>query len=496
MTDAVENKIDLTSFTNAFAGMIATNESSYSGRFSRTTHTRTHTYTQEEVERILTSSSVEQKIKLSRTFFESDGIYRRIIIYYATLLKFAGILVPNPAYGKTLSTDFIQKKYHQAIDFIDNVNLPDFGTHIALKVFRDGCYYGILQGVDKKGITLLDLPTRFCTSRFKDFEGNDVVEFDVSYFDTIYDDEERQGALRIYPKVVSNWYRRWKRGKAKSKWVYLPTDITICLPFIDGEPPFIDIIPAILNYDKAVDLDRDRDLEEIRKIIVQKIPHLADGGLLFEPEEAEVMHRGAVNMMKGNKNVSVLTTYADVDAIISKTSQDNATNIISKALENVYSETGSSRQVFSSDSNLALETSINNDMAMVMIFAHKLEKAITKIVNQQYSNSNISFRFKILPISYYNANKYIETTFKLATSGYSFILPALGLDLSQKELIDVKSLENDVLKMDDVLIPLSTAYTQSGTTTGQVGRPAKDDSEKSDKTIANEVSLDKGGSVE
>jgi len=31
------------------------------------------------------------------------------------------------------------------------------------------------------------------------------------------------------------------------------------------------------------------------------------------------MHDGAVGMMKGNKNISVLTTYADVEAVISKT---------------------------------------------------------------------------------------------------------------------------------------------------------------------------------
>jgi hypothetical protein len=45
------------------------------------------------------------------------------------------------------------------------------------------------------------------------------------------------------------------------------------------------------------------------------------------------------------------------------------------------------------------------------------------------------------------------------------------------------------------LIPLSTSYTQSGTIAGRrAGRPALQDSEKSDKTIANERSLDAGSS--
>jgi len=44
------------------------------------------------------------------------------------------------------------------------------------------------------------------------------------------------------------------------------------------------------------------------------------------------MHRGAVNMMRGNKNLSILTTYADVDAIVSKTSAENVTTSLDKML--------------------------------------------------------------------------------------------------------------------------------------------------------------------
>jgi len=94
----------------------------------------------------------------------------------------------------------------------------------------------------------------------------------------------------------------------------------------------LDLIPATIDYDEAVEINKERDLEEIRKIIVQKIPHLTDGALLFEPNEAEVMHDGAVNMMKGNKNISVLTTYADVDSVVSNTASEASTNALEKSL--------------------------------------------------------------------------------------------------------------------------------------------------------------------
>ena len=41
----------------------------------------------------------------------------------------------------------------------------------------------------------------------------------------------------------------------------------------------------LIKYGEAVKLSKERDKEEIRKVIVQKIPHLNDGRLLFEPDE-------------------------------------------------------------------------------------------------------------------------------------------------------------------------------------------------------------------
>lgn len=497
MDNQAIDKERLTVFTNAYKDMIAINEQSYRSSFAwgrSKIRERVREYTPEEVERIIESGDVDSQIRLSRNYYNLDGFYKRIILHYATILKYTGLLIPNPGFGKDLSEQYIQKKYWGAMDFLDSNNIPSLCEHIAFRALRDGCYYGILLPVDKKKIALLDLPTTYCTSRFKDKMGNDIIEFDVTYFDTIFDTEARKGALRVYPNVISNWYRRYKNGKVKSKWVYVPAEIGVCLPFLDGKPSFLNVIPAVMEYEKAKETDRERDLEEIRKIIVQRIPHLQDGGLLFEPDEAAEIHKGTVKMMKSNPNVSVLTTYADVDAIVSKTTNDSTTASLQAALKNIYSESGTSSNLFGTDSNLALETSLNNDLALMMTFAYKLEQFITYIINENYSNSNISFKYTILPITYYNVSKYIDTTFKLAQSGYSYLLPALASGFSQKEFTNVKDLENNLLKLEDKLIPLHSSHTESGNKTGQVGRPKKSLEDMSEKTAANQESLDRGGS--
>ena len=486
-----EQKRDLTSFTTAISKMIAKNESSYNlTRYGRNRYERVKEYTLEEIKNIIDSGSVDAQIILSRNYFERGGFYWRLLMHYATLLKYTGLLIPNPSFGKNLSESYITKKYHSAVSFVDKANLPDLFTHIGTKVLRDGSYYGVIQEVTDKSISILDLPIFYCRSRFKDKEGNDIIEFNVTYFDTIHDGEYRKKALAAYPANVVNWYRRWKARKTKSPWCYISTSVGICMSLIDERPVFLNIIAAELEYEDAKDINKERDLEEIRKILVQHIPHLTDGGLLFEPDEAVEMHKGAVDMMKKNENLSVLTTYADVDAIVSKTANDNSLNSVDKALTNIYAEAGSSSQLFGTDSNLSLSTSITNDMALMMILARKMAKLITSIINEKYGNTNISFTYKILPVSFYNQKEYVEETLKLANSGYSFLLPALAMDLSQRELSSIKDLENDVLKLKEKLLPLSTSYTE----TGNVGRPAKDAQDKSAKTVANEESLDRGGS--
>lgn len=97
-------------------------------------------------------------------------------------------------------------------------------------------------------------------------------------------------------------------------------------------------------------------------------------------------------------------------------------------------------------------------------------------------------------------------------------MPALALGLTQRDLVSIKDLENDVLKLGDKLKPLSTSYTQSGsdnnsnketggekgngeTTEGKAqgvnpdegGRPTLKEGEKTEKTIKNEESQNRTG---
>lgn len=489
-----KTRFSLSDFQKTMNNMIATNDNMYGSNGTLAQlygRNKTRTYTKSEVVRILKEGNTIELQELSNTYFHIDGFYRRMCIYYATMLKYSGILIPNMVGKKELSDAAVQKRYYKALDFTERLNIPIICENFAEKIMRDGCYYGLIQTIDQEKFAIIDLPAKFCRSNFKDSYGNDILEFHLSYFDSIGKEEDRKIILSAFPKEIKKAYSYYNRTK-KNPWFMVDSSMGICFPLFDGRPPLIHIIPSIIDYEETVENAQERDREEIKKILVQKIPHITSTGeLVFEPEEAEEMHAGAVAMMKNNPNISVLTTYADVDSIGSETSDEDNENI-TKASTSIYERAGVSSELFAATGNLTLDKSIKNDLAFVMPMANKFSLFITNIVNRLYKNSQVHFKYKILPISYYNETDYINDSHKLASSGYSFLLPALAMNLTQKDLISIKDLENEVLELRDKLIPLSTSYTESAEAEN-IGRPEKAEGQKSDKTLQNKASEDNGG---
>ena len=99
----------------------------------------------------------------------------------------------------------------------------------------------------------------------------------------------------------------------------------------------------------------------------------------------------------------------------------------------------------------------------------------------------------MLPTTVYN---YIDLSklYKEQTQiGFSKLLPQVALGMDQSTIIATAWFENGLLNLDDLFIPPQMSSTMSkkdsanGGKTGQtqVGRPPKDDSEKSTKTLQN-----------
>jgi hypothetical protein len=208
----------------------------------------------------------------------------------------------------------------------------------------------------------------------------------------------------------------------------------------------------------------------------------------------------------------------------SKTSTEGAQNILKQIEQSVYAQGGVSSELFASTGSSSLDASKKVDLAFVMSIATKFAAFLTKVINNMFGNSNITFKYVLLPVTWQNQDSYIENAFKLVGLGYSILLPSVAMGINQKDLIGLKELENDVLKLGEKLIPLSSSYTQtngsedpkkdeegdegdgssSGGDQGKKGevidtdpdvggRPKKKDENKAPQTVANEESKNRTG---
>jgi hypothetical protein len=175
---------------------------------------------------------------------------------------------------------------------------------------------------------------------------------------------------------------------------------------LNGEdfPPFISVIPAIIDLDEAKDLDKRKMQQQLLKIIIQKMPIDKNGDLVFDVEEAQQLHNNVVGMLSKAIGVDVLTTFADVEvADMSDRNSANAKDELEKVERSVYNEAGISQMQFNTDGNIALEKSILNDEASLQNLIQQFESFLNILLKRfNTSPKKVLYKAQILPTTIYN----------------------------------------------------------------------------------------------
>ena len=438
-------------------------------------------YSKEEIHRIVTEGTSVEKALLSDYFFKVSGLYKRIILHYATFLTYSWLLVPHVRkYTDKLSEKKNKKVYFDAAEFCSVFGIEKKCALFAKDVLVYGGYYGLIHD-SGTNIAIQNLPFEFCRSRFKNSQDIDVVEFDMSFFDTIRDEQLRAQILKTYPKVVQKGYRTFKNGG--ERWLFLPPELGIYFTLFDETPFFLDLIPLIDDLEDYKALDKERKQLSLKRIVTQEMPH-HEMELLFEPEEAADMHAGVVDMLANNPDADVITSFGKVGLLDLSGNQNDDTSDVQESQDLIYDSAGVSKELFSATTDAGLQFSLNNDLAMMMVLGDSFAHFFTALLNNKFGNRKLSFKLLVLPISYYNSYEYTSKAKDLAAFGYSFLTPILSTGIDQTDLSDLKELENDVLDLDEYLKPLQSAYTQSGKTNAITAQASKDTQNQNDSTTA------------
>lgn len=493
----VDNKI--------FRDDVTLNTSQFSQKIRRKTR-------RQELERALELRDIKALRALSNYYFIKSGIYSRLCRYMAYLYRYDWMITPI-RYDDKIKDEKVIEGWLKSVAFLDNCDLKlNFGE-IALKVIRNGCFYGY-KLFQKNSCHIQELPIDYCRSRFK-LNNQPIVEFNVKFFDDKFSDTDyRIKVLKLFPKEIQQAYIKYKHNTLRKDhngdalgWCALDAGAAFKFNLNHSDIPlFISIIPKLMDLEDAQDLDKKKMEQQLLRLIIQEMPIDKNGDLIFDVDEARELHKNAVNMVGDAVGINVLTTFADVNVEdLSDKSNMSAADQLDKVERTVYNEAGVSQMQFNTSGNLALEKSILNDEATMTNLILQFEAFAESLLKTFNKNpKRLKYQVQMLPTTIYNY-KDLSKLYKEQTQiGFSKLLPQIALGESPSTVLATAIFENQMMKLDEIFTPPQMSSTisktqQSGGANKQQtgaepsagdkgGRPELPQDEKSDKTIANEES--------
>lgn len=452
--------------------------------------------------------------RYSRIFYGLDGVYKRACDYAAYLYRYDWYIA-SEIFSESFNEKSLIKDYQRNLRYLDRSYIKKLCGEIAINTILDGVYYGYMVPCAEH-ILMQQLPIDRCRSRYF-IDGFPAVEFDMTYFNTSSNSGYRQNVLSLFPEEFKKGYNLYRQGKLKDEfgnvtsWYLLAPGSAFKFTANQNEfPLFISALPAILDLDAAQDLDRRKQMQRLLKILVQKLPMNKDGELIFDGEEARDIHINAVKMLANAIGVDILTTFADIDAIdISDKNTATTQDDLEKVERTVFNTMGLSRNLFNTDGNLSLEKSILNDESTMRSLLLQFAQFFDKVVSILNTSKKYGFRFYMLETTQYNYEKLAKLYKEQMQYGSSRMLPMIALGHSQSFILNAAYFENKILDLNHVMLPPLSSNTMNAEDievlgkTGksiqnknqdiieeekEVGRPGKEEGEKSDKTLANEAS--------
>lgn len=467
-----------------------------------------------DVLRALVDKDYDKLRIISNLFYDINGVYQRACDYVAFLYRYDWY-VASQVIDESVKPEKVLRDYAKILNYFDNSYIKKLCGDIALKVVKNGCYYGYLVP-SNKNIILQELPVKYCRTKYV-MNNMPIVEFDMRFFDTFKDISTRLKMLKLFPDEFSKGYTLYRQNKLVSddvagnritgSWYLLEPGSCIKFNINNSDVPmFVSSIPAIMDLDDAQALDRKKQMQKLLKIIVQKLPLDQHGDLIFDIDEARDIHNNAVQMLQRAVGVDVLTTFTDVDSIdMSDRNTATSTDDLSKVERSVFNSLGISQNLFNTEGNMALEKSILNDESalrdLILQFNIFFNAVLAKLGP---SSKKYSFKFYMLETTQHNYQALAKLYKEGVQMGYSKMLPQVALGQSQSFILNSAYFENEILNLSEIMIPPLMSSTMSSEDilalkdssskrknqdNKEAGRPEKENDQKSDKTIQNLESM-------
>lgn len=397
---------------------------------------------------------------ISIRLYNLNGMFTNTINYLAGLYTYDHFIYPNFKANLDDTSSNFKKLYFDSAKLLDKMNVKETFLQVMLTVLVEGMgFYYEVSSPNKENFK--KLPYDFCKITYS--EGG-VCRYAVN-LSMIH-----KGNINRFPKEIKKaWVAYIEDPTNKPSWyqvsnkgVAFTTDDTVS----NGLPYFTFLVDTLDRYEKAKERSDRKDDLDILKLVHQKIP--VDPKTMkpaIPPKMAEVFHEATKSNLPSS--VAITTNPLDINSISFDKTNANDNDIIERATKELWNNSGLSNQLFNNTNNSA--EALRKNVIVNQILLKRFLNSFTIYLNTKLVSKKFSVSF--LPITEMNRKESLELATKSLGFGGSRLLALAAQGLTPLQAIHMLELEQNVLSIDDIMIPKDTSYTLSPDS----GRPLNED---------------------
>lgn len=291
--------------------------------------------------------------------------------------------------------------------------------------------------------------------------------------------------LDAYPDYVQDAYVDFMEGKNPSKWYLPPADKQICIKMNNQwtypYPILIGLVKDILDLDTYKKLKLQSARTDNYKAILVEVPideSTVDKPLL-SPDTLSLF--AEINRESLSNDIGMIHTLGSKGEAISFKDSANTRNNVSDAVDEIYNDSGISKELFNSGGTAtAMTLSIENDAGFVYDVYRQFERWINRYIKlRKFNKPAFKFYFYLLDITIFNRDSVSKRYKEAATLGACIDRWLASLDMTPSRMLGSNIVSKNIFNFHNTLIPLQSAYNASAeiqaVDEGEVGRPTAEE---------------------
>lgn len=432
----------------------------------------------------------DQLREVSRYLYRVSTLYKKIILYYASMPTYNYMVTQKIDFTKDFDADKIIKNYQNLLKRLQTFNFEhEFTTAIALEL-RDGLYCAFVYSLDDNSIFLHILDPQYVKLVGKNEAGQWIVFFDATYFTKGNNVQFVEGingdTSGCWDQVFIDGYKAYQTDSQNNRWFMLPVERTITsicgmddeydipTPFFSGV--FIGLLD-LLDYEQVV---ADKTALENYILLVSKIPINEDSGIVDDFAISLEMVQAMQELIDAAVPALVGTAYSPMDLEVVQFNRSNSTedvDILSNSIKNLFEQTGAPQLVVgggASTSTAAIKQSIAYDSSLSFWWLNRLCRSF-----QYYVDKNITedYMIRFHQQTLFYQDEYISRLKDGATLGAVTPLDYMTALGNTPYEAWCKLKFESMLGIRELMVPLQSSYNASDVG----GRPVESEDNLSDE---------------